>query len=40
VSVVHEKLQDLRRGAPEIHAQVVWGWNNAFDKLEKALKAP
>jgi len=37
VTVVHEKLDDLRRGAPEIYAQVVWGWNNVLDKLEKAL---
>ena len=40
VSVVHEKLEDLRHGAPEIHAQVTWGWNNALDKLEKALEGP
>jgi uncharacterized protein YndB with AHSA1/START domain len=37
VTVVHEKLEDLRRGAPEIRSQVVWGWNDAFDKLEKAV---
>jgi uncharacterized protein YndB with AHSA1/START domain len=40
VTVVHEKLEDLRRGAPEIHAQVVWGWNDSLDKLENALKRP
>jgi uncharacterized protein YndB with AHSA1/START domain len=40
VTVVHEKLEELRRGAPEIHAQVTWGWNNALDKLEKALEGP
>lgn len=38
VNVVHERLEDLRLGAPEIHAQVNWGWNNAFDKLENALR--
>jgi uncharacterized protein YndB with AHSA1/START domain len=37
VTVVHEKLASLRLGAPRIFAQVVWGWNNAFDKMEKAL---
>jgi uncharacterized protein YndB with AHSA1/START domain len=40
VSVVHEKLEELRRGAPEVRAQVVWGWNHSLDKLEKALSAP
>ncbi|MGA8604979.1 MAG: SRPBCC domain-containing protein [Thermoplasmata archaeon] len=40
VNVIHEKLADLRRGAPEVFAQVVWGWNSAFDKMEKALKGP
>jgi uncharacterized protein YndB with AHSA1/START domain len=37
LTVVHERLEDLRRRAPEIHAQVTWGWNNSLDKLEKAL---
>jgi uncharacterized protein YndB with AHSA1/START domain len=37
VTVVHAKLASLRLGAPKIFAQVVWGWNNAFDKMEKAL---
>jgi uncharacterized protein YndB with AHSA1/START domain len=37
VNVVHERLEDLRLRAPQIHAQVVWGWNNSLDKLEKAL---
>jgi len=37
VSVVHEKLAELRRGAPNIFAQLVRGWNDAFDKIENAL---
>ena len=36
ISVVHEKLEDLRRGAPHVHARLVPGWNNCLDKLEKA----
>ncbi|MCI4364175.1 MAG: SRPBCC domain-containing protein [Thermoplasmata archaeon] len=40
VKVVHEKLADVRLRAPKIFAQVVWGWNNSFDKLEKALAGP
>jgi uncharacterized protein YndB with AHSA1/START domain len=40
VTVVHEELEDLRRRAPEIYAQVVSGWNNSLEKLEKALKGP
>ena len=40
VTVVHEKLGALRLGAPEIYAQVTWGWNNALDKMEKALDGP
>jgi len=37
VTVVHEELAHLRRDAPQIFAQVVWGWNNSFDKMERAL---
>jgi uncharacterized protein YndB with AHSA1/START domain len=40
VTVVHAKLEDLRRGAPEIYAQLVSGWNNSLEKLEKALRGP
>jgi len=40
VTVVHEKLEDLRRRAPEIYAQLVSGWNSSLEKLEKALKGP
>jgi uncharacterized protein YndB with AHSA1/START domain len=37
VTVVHERLAALRRGAPEIFAKLVWGWNNAFGKMEEVL---
>ncbi len=40
VTVVHERLEDLRQRAPKIYGQVNWGWNNVFDKLEKALEGP
>jgi uncharacterized protein YndB with AHSA1/START domain len=40
VTVLHGKLADLRRGAPKIFAQVGWGWNSSFDKMEKALARP
>ncbi|MGI0133063.1 MAG: SRPBCC family protein [Thermoplasmata archaeon] len=37
VSVLHEKLEELERGAPHIHARLVPGWNNCLDKLERAV---
>ena len=36
ISVVHEKLEELQRGAPHIHARLIPGWNNCLDKLEQA----
>jgi uncharacterized protein YndB with AHSA1/START domain len=36
VSVLHEKLEDLQRGAPHVYVQLVPGWNNCLDKLERA----
>jgi len=36
ISVVHERLEELRRGAPHIHARLVPGWNNCLDKLGRA----
>jgi len=36
ISVVHEKLEQLERGAPHIHVRLVPGWNNCLDKLERA----
>jgi len=38
VTVVHEKLEDLRGRAPEIYAQVVSAWNESLEKLEHALE--
>jgi len=37
VSVVHEKLEELRRGAPHIHVQLVPGWNECLGKIERAV---
>ena len=37
ISVVHEKLEELRRGAPHVHAQLVPGWINCLEKLERAV---
>ncbi len=36
ISVIHEKLEDLRRGAPHVHVRLVPGWNICLDKLERA----
>jgi len=35
ISVVHEKLEELRRGAPHIHVQLVAGWNECLGQLER-----
>ena len=37
ISVVHEKLEELQRGAPHVHVRLDPGWNNGLDKLERAL---
>ena len=37
VSVVHEKLEELQRGAPHVHVRLVPGWNNCLAKLERAV---
>ena len=37
ISVVHEKLEELRRGAPHVHVQLVPGWNECLGKLERAV---
>jgi len=39
ISVVHEKLEELQRGAPHVHVRLVPGWNNCLDKLERAVDA-
>ena len=36
VSVVHEKLEELHRGAPHVYVQLVPGWNECLGKLERA----
>ncbi|MGI0055598.1 MAG: SRPBCC family protein [Thermoplasmata archaeon] len=37
VSVVHENLEELHRGAPHVHVRLVPGWNDCLDKLERAV---
>ncbi len=37
ISVVHERLDELRRGAPHILPRLVPGWENCLDKLERAV---
>ncbi len=39
VSVVHERLAELRSGAPHVHQRLVPGWKNCLDKLERAVLA-
>ena len=38
VTVVHERLGELRRGAPHIHDRLVPGWENCLGKLERAVR--
>ena len=38
VTVVHERLTELRRGAPHVHQRLVPGWENCLDKLERAVR--
>ncbi len=38
ISVVHERLAELRVGAPHIHERLVAGWKNCLDKLERAVR--
>jgi len=37
VSVVHEKLEELHRGAPHVYVRLVPGWNECLDQLERAI---
>ena len=37
VSVVHERLAELRRGAPHVYHRLVPGWENCLDKLDRAV---
>ena len=36
VSVVHEKLETLQRGAPHVYVRLVPGWNECLGQLERA----
>lgn len=38
VTVVHERLAELRRGAPHILPRLRPGWENCLDKLERAAR--
>ena len=41
VTVVHERLAELRRGAPHVYHRLVPGWENCLDKLGRvAREAP
>lgn len=37
LTVVHERLEELRRGAPGIYGRVTAGWENCLDKLDRAV---
>ena len=37
IRIVHERLEELRRGAPEIHVRLRPGWDRCLAKLEEAL---
>ena len=38
VTVVHERLAELRRGAPHVYHRILPGWQNCLDKLERAAR--
>ena len=38
ITVVHERLAELRRGAPHVHDRLVPGWENCLDKLDRAVR--
>ncbi|HEV2450095.1 MAG TPA: SRPBCC domain-containing protein, partial [Thermoplasmata archaeon] len=38
VTVVHERLEELRKGAPEVYPRLVPGWENCLDKLERTVR--
>lgn len=37
VTIVHERLDELYRGAPQIYQRLVAGWENCLDKLGRAV---
>ncbi len=38
ITVVHERLEALRRGAPHVHLRLVPGWENCLAQLEGAVR--
>ena len=38
LTVVHERLEELRRGAPQIYPRLVPGWESCLDKLESVAR--
>jgi uncharacterized protein YndB with AHSA1/START domain len=38
LTIVHERLGALRRGAPNVYPRLVPGWKNCLDKLERAVE--
>ena len=38
VTVVHERLAELRRGAPHVYHRLVPGWENCLDKLDRVVR--
>lgn len=39
VTVVHERLDELYRGAPHVHRRIAAGWANCLDKLDRTVAA-
>jgi uncharacterized protein YndB with AHSA1/START domain len=37
ISVIHERLNELQRGAPHVYSRLAPGWNGSLDKLERAV---
>lgn len=37
ITVKHERLAELRQGAPHVHGRLGSGWENCLDKLDRAL---
>lgn len=38
ITVVHERLAELSRGAPQIHRRLLPGWENGLAQLERAAR--
>lgn len=38
LTVVHERLAELREGAPHVHQRLISGWENCLGKLERAVR--